>query len=536
MLTPLSVAAGVLLATYLLRRLYTKRFEQFAGFPQHPPSLLLGHLATVDEFIKKQPPKAHADMAFTAMHEALGRPPVMFVDLRPAASPMLIIGSYEAAEQLVKPSDRWPYTPPKAPQVWKHLEYLTGPKSIITARDEEWKTLRKRFNPGFATKNLMELLPSILEKASLFVNHLDTLARTGEEFELQNYATDLTFDIIGRVVLDTDMDAQKQQPTEFMQVFRELIVTYSGEHLDLPWWYTPHVEWKRYCLHKRVRKSLRAMVRNRHAAGSQGGNSCILSMSLRDIDSLTPEFVDITCDQLTSFLFAGHDTTSTLMSWTFYELSRTPHALYSVRAELDDLFGPDTDPVAIRSKLLGPGGRELIHRMSYITAVIKETLRLWPPGATSRMTEPGDGLTIHTPNGEVCVDGLMIYQLHFIIQRDPRAFGDTADKFMPERWLHDTVKIPAGAWRPFERGPRNCIGQELATIEARILIALTARRFDFTKVGRGALILDNAGNPTIDEHGQYSVSSEMYMVSRSSIYDLIYGLADNAIADATGDI
>lgn len=151
----------------------------------------------------------------------------MFVDLRPAASPMLIIGSYEAAEQLVKTSDRWPYTPPKAPEVWKHLEYLTGPKSIISARGEEWKTLRKRFNPGFATQNLMELLPSILEKASLFVNHLDTLARTGEEFELQNYATDLTFDIIGRVVLDIDMDAQKQQPTGFMQVFRELIVTYS---------------------------------------------------------------------------------------------------------------------------------------------------------------------------------------------------------------------------------------------------------------------------------------------------------------------
>ncbi|KAK7743719.1 hypothetical protein SLS62_010498 [Diatrype stigma] len=511
MLTPLSVAVVVLLVTYLLRKLYSKRFEQFAGFPQHPPSLLLGHLATIDEYVKKQPPKAHADMAFTAMHEALGRPPVMFVDLRPAASPMLIIGSYEAAEQLVKTSDRWPYTPPKAADVWKQLEYLTGPKSIISARGEEWKTLRKRFNPGFASQNLMELLPSILEKASLFVNRLDAVARTGEEFELQEYATDLTFDIIGRVVLDVDMDAQGQQPTEFMQVFRELIVTYSGEHIDLPWWCTPRMEWKRYRLHKRVRESLRAMVRSRHAEGSQGGNPCILSMSLRDIDSLTPELVDVTCDQLASFLFAGHDTTSTLMSWAFYELSRTPHALRAVRAELDDLFGPDTDPAAVRTKLLGPGGRELIHRMSYATAVIKETLRLWPPGATSRTTEPGDGFTIHTPSGELCVDGLMIYQVHSIIHRDPRAFGDTADSFVPERWLHDTDKIPAGAWRPFERGPRNCIGQELATIEARVLIALAARRFDFTKVGRGALVRDDAGNPTMGEHGQYSVASEMYM-------------------------
>ncbi|OTB04646.1 hypothetical protein M426DRAFT_31673, partial [Hypoxylon sp. CI-4A] len=388
----------------------------------------------------------------------------------------------------------------------KQLEYLTGPNSIILARGEEWKTLRRRFNPGFATPNLMQLLPSILEKASLFVNHLNTLARTGEVFELQSYATDLTFDIIGHVVLDIDMD----QPTEFMRVFRELIVTYSGEHLDLPWFCTPHVEWKRYRLHKRVRESLRAMVRNRHAEGSQD-SSCILSMSLRDIETHTPELVGITCDQLTSFLFAGHDTTSTLMSWAFYELSRTPHALRAVRAELDDIFGPDIEPSTVHSKLIGPGGKKLIHRMSYVTAVIKETLRLWPPGTTSRMTEPGDGFTIQTPDGDLCVDGLMIYQLHSIIHRDTRAFGETADKFVPERWLHDTDKIPAGAWRPFERGPRNCIGQELATIEARILIALTARRFDFTKVGRGALVLDTAGNPSIDEFGQYSVASEMYM-------------------------
>jgi cytochrome P450 len=227
--------------------------------------------------------------------------------------------------------------------------------------------------------------------------------------------------------------------------------------------------------------------------------------------------VDVTCDQLSSFLFAGHDTTSTLMSWAFYELSRTPHALRAVRAELDELFGPDTDPAAVHSKLLGPGGKELIHRMSYTMAVIKETLRLWPPGATSRMTEPGDGSFIHTPNGELCIDGIMCYHIHSIIQRDPKVFGDTADNFVPERWLDNTDNIPSGAFRAFERGPRNCIGQELATIEARILIALTARRFDFTKVGRGAVTLDDAGNPTIGEHGQYRVESEMYMVSCSYV-------------------
>ncbi|KAI1249029.1 hypothetical protein MGN70_008636 [Eutypa lata] len=184
MLTPLSGAAGVLLATHLLRKVYTKRLEQFAGFPQRLPSLLLGHLVTVDEFVKKQPPAVHADIAFTEIQEALGRLPVIFVNLRPAA------------EQLVQTSDRWAYAPPKAPEIWKQLEYPTGPGSIISVRDE--------------------------------------VEDPAEEFELRNYATDLMFDIISRVVLDIDMDAQKQQPTKFMQVFRELTVTYSGEHLDSP--------------------------------------------------------------------------------------------------------------------------------------------------------------------------------------------------------------------------------------------------------------------------------------------------------------
>ena len=166
-------------------------------------------------------------------------------------------------------------------------------------------------------------------------------------------------------------------------------------------------------------------------------------MSLQGIETLTPEVVDVTCDQLSSFLFAGHDTTSTLMSWAFYELSRTPHALRAVRSELDQLFGPDPNPQAVTARLLAPGGEELIHRMSYTMAVLKETLRLWPPGATTKITEPGTGFTISTPEtGDLCVDGLMIYFINSIIQRDPKVFGESANKFVPERWLNDTDKIP----------------------------------------------------------------------------------------------
>ena len=248
-----------------------------------------------------------------------------------------------------------------------------------------------------------------------------------------------------------------------------------------------------------------------------------------------------TRDQIKTFLFAGHDTTGILLAWVFYELSRTPHVLDAVRAELDDIFGPDADPAAVREKLLAPGGEDLIHRMTYTSAVIKEVLRLYPPAGTARMVPPGSGFVLRMPDGgrELCVDGVVLYNCATIIQRDRSVFGDSADDFVPERWLGDKSgimsagaqddkaeeqqavdggtgrKYPAGAWRPFERGPRNCIGQDLATIEARVIVAAVARRYDFVKVGLGELDLDEKGRPVLDEKRQFRTKSKLYNVSIS---------------------
>jgi cytochrome P450 len=143
----------------------------------------------------------------------------------------------------------------------------------------------------------------------------------------------------------------------------------------------------------------------------------------------------------------------------------------------------DPNPSAVRDKLLSGGGKDLLQRMTYTTAVIKEALRLWPPAGTARKTAPGSGLTVHTSTGEYRLEGVYVYNCAIMIQRDPEVYGDTANDFVPERWLHNAAdQIPISAWRPFERGPRNCIGQELAQIEARVVIALVARRFDFVKV------------------------------------------------------
>ncbi|KAK3686206.1 cytochrome P450 [Podospora appendiculata] len=544
MLERLFLAALPLLGAYLFLRLRYFRLKQYAHIPQLKPSLVWGHMKAVHEYALRLQADSHIDPAFAAMSDDLGNPPLFLVDLRPVNHAMAIVTSHEVAEQFSRASKLFPWSVPKSPTI-NSFVHLVGRNSILTREGEDWKQLRKRFNPGFAPQHLMTLLPCILDKTWLFLEHLDSYARTGDAFLLDVLTTNLTFDIIGAVVMDTDFDAQHQHRArqgEFIQLFGELVSSYGNDSVNLPWWASPRREFRRYRIASRLDRLLASIIRQKHAAQqspSAPKSRSILSLALRDTTDLTDQMVKDTGDQIKTFLFAGHDTTAIVLAWAIYELSRTPRALSAVRAELDEVFGSDPDPASIRDQLLSPDGDDKIRRLSYTSAVIKETLRLYPPAASARMSPAGSGFTVRTPQGEtICVDGLVIYNCSSLIQRDRAVYGESADDFVPERWLGDTntseesetqeahaaadekgghAKIPPSAWRPFERGPRNCIGQELANIEARVILATVARRYDFVKVGVGENALDERGLPVVDEKGQYKVTSELYNVSGNGI-------------------
>lgn len=299
----------------------------------------------------------------------------------------------------------------------------------------------------------------------------------------------------------------------------------------------PRTHLRRHWLGQRISHQLEGIVRRSFEEVDAGvkpdeestKSRSILSLSLHGIQSLTPEILAETCDQLKTFLFAGHDTTSTTTIWCIYELSRTPRAMQAVHAELDTLFGPGgaREPTTISKKLLSPGGEDIIHRMTYISAVIREVLRLHPPAGSVRKSDPGTGFVVSAPEGKYNLDGNWIYLCHSIIHRDRAVYGETADDFVPERWLQPNNDIPASAWRPFERGPRNCIGQELANIEARVIIAMLARRYEFTKIGLGEFELGKDGKPIVDDKGYNKTKSELYAVSTGSFRRLRGALDPN---------
>lgn len=313
--------------------------------------------------------------------------------------------------------------------------------------------------------------------------------------------------------MDVDLDAQlgEENQSAIVRLFRKLGSTYRSGNTS--WRLLLPIQ--RKILSRQLSTLIKEQIAHKfeEQSSSKKPPRSVLALSLAETHKLTPEVLDRICDQLKTFLFAGHDTTSITLQWAFYELSRTPHVLRLVCMELDDIFGPDTSPSLVRKQIL-EHGQEVLQRMSYTSAVLKEILRLYPPAATARFSDPKTGLTARLPNGQdVCLDGLMLYNCQSIIQRDSTVYGDMSDQFIPQRWLDADSTIPASAWRPFERGPRNCIGQELANIEALVILACAARRYSWEKVGLGAIKHDESGVPIEKGNGQYEVQSELYNVS-----------------------
>lgn len=121
----------------------------------------------------------------------------------------------------------------------------------------------------------------------------------------------------------------------------------------------------------------------------------------------------------------------------------------------------------------------ILNRIPYTTAVIKEAMRLFPPASAMRGGEPGKQLSDDRGNLYTTED-MQLWILHSALQRHPKYWPYPLE-FRPERWLvgpEDPLYPTRGGWRPFEHGPRNCLGQTLAMHDVKITLVLTAREFE----------------------------------------------------------
>lgn len=169
-------------------------------------------------------------------------------------------------------------------------------------------------------------------------------------------------------------------------------------------------------------------------------------------------------NQLVTFLIAGHETTSGLLSFAIHLLLRNPETLARARAEVDAVMGSEAPRL------------DHLPRMRYLEQVLMETLRLWPTAPAYAVSAREDTVIGgRWPIAESIVLLVLIPMLH----RDTTAWGPDVEAFRPERFAPDAyAALPPDAWKPFGTGQRACIGRLFAMQEAQLVLAMVLQRFD----------------------------------------------------------
>ena len=196
-------------------------------------------------------------------------------------------------------------------------------------------------------------------------------------------------------------------------------------------------------------------------------------------DMMDSTFQDFAISQIRTFVFAGYESTGSTICYAFHLLSTYPSVRRLLVDEHNRVLGPEYKETASRIR----ENPHLLSQLTYTIAVIKETLRLYPPASSTRSGEPD--YSIQGPDGrKFPTDGFLVWSNSYTIHRDPNYWPEPA-KFIPERWLveeGDYLYPLKGVYRPFEFGPRNCIGQELAMLELKMVLTMTAREFEIKTV------------------------------------------------------
>jgi cytochrome P450 len=166
-------------------------------------------------------------------------------------------------------------------------------------------------------------------------------------------------------------------------------------------------------------------------------------------------------DETITLFLAGHETTASTLSWTWWLLAQNPAVEKKLHAELDTVLGGRAPSFDDLPKLV------------YTGHVITESLRLYPAawGLARLVVED------HEIAGYPVTKGMGVAMAQWVVHRDPRWY-DAPEEFRPERWENDLIKrLPRFAYFPFGGGPRQCIGNAFALMEAALILATIAQKF-----------------------------------------------------------
>jgi cytochrome P450 len=346
-------------------------------------------------------------------------------------------------------------------------------EGLLTVEGEEWRDQRQALQPLFTRESVMEYDDGMLE----MIQRRTDRWSAGDQFDLQAEFTRLTLDVLFATVLGRELALDGDD--RLRRAAEDLHEWFVPTSYLLPQWIpTPsrrRFEAAKAELQDEADRLLAERTDGTPPTPDEASDLLSLLIAVReygapDTGMLTDERLR---DQLVTIVFAGHDTTTTSLTFACWALANYPEVRERFHAEVDELDGPPT--------------ADDLEAMPVTDNLVTETLRLYPPvyalPRRTRETMAVDGYRI--PADERVI--LPIRNVH----RDERFYEDP-ETFRPSRWDGDLRgELPDFAYAPFGGGPRICIGREFALLEAKLALATIGRHYRLEWLGEN----DAAGEP-----------------------------------------
>ena len=361
---------------------------------------------------------------------------------------------------------------------WGHkfnvLGFVVGPGSMIVSDGPDHRRRRASVQTAFSRKRLNGWIPMIVERTDDMIDSLVS-TRSSEPVDLSPAVRLLVLKIAVHALLGSRLTERADEIAGRFRRPQAYLESSAFAQLPHPFPFTERA---------RVRSDRRALdtiidEEIAHRRAEPTGDAFDVLEVLSADDTLSDEEIR---DQVVTLIGAGYDTTAAALAWMLWRTTLTPGVWARLRAEADEVLEPtrpngQTVPDHTVLDHTVPD-HTVLARLSFAGHVMRESLRLHPPGAIA----PREAVVDVVLGDHTIRKGTLILWSAHLAGRDPTSWADPLT-FDPDRFarLSDEQRAIADqAWTPFGRGSRNCIGFALAQMELTLVIARIAQRLDLT--------------------------------------------------------
>ena len=328
---------------------------------------------------------------------------------------------------------------------------------VFIAEDEAWQRQRKLVAPAFHAMRIRAYAATMADYTREMVGRW----RDGQVVALDKELTQLTLRIIAKTMFNVDLLPEAERIGRLMQDLLETGEKQLDAAYPPPNWVPTPTNRRQKAALRELHELIRTIIHQRQASGGDEGDLLSMLLLARD-DEGQPMSESQVIDECVTLLAAGHETTAVALAWTWLLLGQSPAVAARLYDEVNGVLGGE--PVTF----------ERLAELPYTEAIVKETLRLYPPAFSFGRT-PLEEIDFTAEGGRYLFrKGASLIVSTIAMHRLPEYYPDPL-AFRPERWAAGEPQPPKYAYLPFGGGPRVCLGNLFAMMEAQVILATMAQ-------------------------------------------------------------